>query len=658
MPLSVRFFIFLLLTGPFCLQAQKYNNVWIFGASAGIDFNTDPPKPLKGPTSFPQPDPYFEPPPYYTSSICDYDGNLLFYTDGITVWDKRKKEVQKYLGRWPWSGFTMPLICPYPGNDSLYYLFGVSKNKFANRLQCLTIRAKPGEDVAIVYPQPSTLDNYYTKLLDNASLFVAGTNACNEKDIWIVAESDGKLYSYLVTASGVSNTPVVSDFSGILPVGFINGANGNMKFSASGEKMVLPSADEHAIFVFDFNNQTGKFDTPLKISTGTAEAFKDLELSPDGSKLYYGSEKQPDTQEIPGTFFDVYQFDLAAGSPEAIQNSKLKLSYSEHESCSPRVCFFVYKTLQLGPDEKIYISQRTASIDLDHALSVIEFPNRAGTNCFYKTNALDLKLKYYIINYNYIRSFNYTIEKNGIQIQKSNCKDKPVEFSLLYKNIDSVKWNFGDPASGNDNFSTSFKPQHIYPDVGTYTATAVIYTRCIKDTATAIVNVNDISSVHISDNVKDTTICTGQDFTYDVTTENATGYLWSTGLVYPTRKMTEPGTYSITAYNECSVDKRTFTVAIEDCNCNVFVPNAFTPNRDGLNDKFKPVIDCQALKYNFSIYNRFGQVQFHSTVIGEAWNGYISAYPAASGTYIWLVTYQNPNDKKTYQKSGTVTLIR
>jgi gliding motility-associated-like protein len=650
-------FILLLISGPYFLVAQKYNNVWIFGAKAGIDFNTNPPTPIKSITSFPQPAPFPLELPYYISSVCDSGGSLLFYTDGVTVWNKSQKVVQRYLGRWPWSGLMMPLICPYPGNDSLYYLFGVSKGSYANRLQYLTVSTKTGRDAAIVYPQPSTIDNYYTSLVDNASLFVAGTSACNGKDVWIVTEANGKLYSYLVTANGVESIPVISDFSGLLPTGFINGGYGNIKFSASGERLILPSVSDHAIFAFDFNNQTGKFSSPLKIRIGSDEELEDMELSPDGSKLYYASEKQSSSPEIPGSFHDVYQFDLNAGITSAIENTKLKLSYSEHESCSPRVCFFVYKTLQLGPDEKIYVSQRTATIDVDHTLAVIEFPNRVGSGCFYKSNALDLKLKYYIINYNYIRSFNYTVEKNGIQIQKTNCKDAPVQFSLLYKNVDSVKWNFGDAGSGVNNFSTALTTSHTYPSVGTYTATAIIYTHCQADTATTVVNVNDISTVHIPD-FKDTTICKGQDFTFDATTENATGYLWNTGLIYPTKKITEAGTYSITAYNECSVDKKMFNVAIEECNCKMFVPGAFTPNGDGLNDSFKPILDCHSLQYTFSIYNRFGQVIFNSTDPSKGWNGFVNSIPAANGIYVWRVSYQDPNNKKSYQQAGTIVLLK
>jgi gliding motility-associated-like protein len=229
---------------------------------------------------------------------------------------------------------------------------------------------------------------------------------------------------------------------------------------------------------------------------------------------------------------------------------------------------------------------------------------------------------------------------------------------LLYKNIDSVKWNFGDEQSGQNNYSTNLKPQHTYPGPGTYAAKAVIYTRCKRDTVIANVIVEDISTVHLPGYLKDTITCKGQNFSYDATTPNATGYKWSTGTIYPEYKITIPGPYSVTAYNSCSVDTKTFNVAIQTCSCEIYVPTAFTPNGDFLNDRFRPVMQCYTLNYIFLIYNRFGGIVFKSSNPNDSWNGKINDYPANRGTYIWKVIYENPNDKRMYQKKGTVVLVR
>ena len=164
--------------------------------------------------------------------------------------------------------------------------------------------------------------------------------------------------------------------------------------------------------------------------------------------------------------------------------------------------------------------------------------------------------------------------------------------------------------------------------------------------------------MHLPDYIKDTITCKGQNFSYDATTPNATGYRWSTGTIYPEYKITIPGPYSITAYNSCSVDTKSFNVAIQACDCAVYVPTAFTPNHDGLNDEFKPITKCYVKNYKFFIYNRFGQIQFTSFNPNEAWKGNLKAYPASTGTYIWKLVYQNPNNNRTYLQSGTVTLLR
>ena len=174
------FLTILILSGLQQLYGQKINNVWIFGNHAGLDFNTSPPTALDSTMAGTDEIGSYNPllrslnlPPYYISSICDTSGQLLFYTDGLKVWNADNDEIPKYQRRWPWFGFVMPLICPYPDNDSLYYLFGVSTLSYANRLQYVTINRKGnGGQGEIVYPQPSTVSNYYTILLRNASVLL------------------------------------------------------------------------------------------------------------------------------------------------------------------------------------------------------------------------------------------------------------------------------------------------------------------------------------------------------------------------------------------------------------------------------------------------------------------------------------------------------
>ena len=100
----------------------------------------------------------------------------------------------------------------------------------------------------------------------------------------------------------------------------------------------------------------------------------------------------------------------------------------------------------------------------------------------------------------------------------------------------------------------------------------------------------------------------------------------------------------------------TETMPIGGCN-NVFIPNAFTPNNDGLNDIFKPLVDGHLLQYKFMIYDRNGQVVFQSNEPGKGWTGMKNGEPYNTGVFIWMCTYQLAGEQVKVEK-GTVALIR
>jgi len=86
----------------------------------------------------------------------------------------------------------------------------------------------------------------------------------------------------------------------------------------------------------------------------------------------------------------------------------------------------------------------------------------------------------------------------------------------------------------------------------------------------------------------------------------------------------------------------------------VFIPNAFSPNADGIND----ILDLNQTgikSYNLQIYNRWGQKIFDGT--NQGWNGEVDGKPASNGIYMVYLIYQTPDGQK-YQKSGTVQLVR
>lgn len=89
----------------------------------------------------------------------------------------------------------------------------------------------------------------------------------------------------------------------------------------------------------------------------------------------------------------------------------------------------------------------------------------------------------------------------------------------------------------------------------------------------------------------------------------------------------------------------------------IYVPTAFSPNGDGLNDVLKPLaLGMKSIQY-FSIYNRWGQLLFTTTEFGAGWDGKFGGREQATGTYVWRAAgtdYLN----KPHEKKGTVVLIR
>ncbi len=104
-------------------------------------------------------------------------------------------------------------------------------------------------------------------------------------------------------------------------------------------------------------------------------------------------------------------------------------------------------------------------------------------------------------------------------------------------------------------------------------------------------------------------------------------------------------------------DSTTLRVKVYKTAPQVFVPTAFTPNGDGLNDVIRPIaVGIQQIKY-FRIYNRWGQMVFSTTTNEEGWDGRIGGKPQATNTYVWLVEAVDFLGNSFFRK-GTVTLIR
>ncbi len=154
----------------------------------------------------------------------------------------------------------------------------------------------------------------------------------------------------------------------------------------------------------------------------------------------------------------------------------------------------------------------------------------------------------------------------------------------------------------------------------------------------------------------DTCLSNNMPVTFSLPADSTVHYRWQDGNTNAKYTVNFPGKYWVTAVSNCEAIRDTVNV-FDNCQPDVFIPSAFTPNNDGLNDIFRiPVTNGQHL-LNFNIYNRFGELIFHSESVSEGWDGIINNKPQPPGTYIYLIKYTDLEGKLHLLK-GTVILIR
>jgi gliding motility-associated-like protein len=138
-------------------------------------------------------------------------------------------------------------------------------------------------------------------------------------------------------------------------------------------------------------------------------------------------------------------------------------------------------------------------------------------------------------------------------------------------------------------------------------------------------------------------------------------YLSSPAISNPVAVFNEPASqirYKVLVYNSIGcVDSSSLSVKVYASMPTVYVPTAFTPNHDGLNDQLRPVaVGFKYIEY-FQIYNRWGQRVFETRINGAGWDGTVNGQPQASNTYVWMVKAVDFTGKAYFSK-GLVTLIR
>jgi gliding motility-associated-like protein len=208
----------------------------------------------------------------------------------------------------------------------------------------------------------------------------------------------------------------------------------------------------------------------------------------------------------------------------------------------------------------------------------------------------------------------------------------------------SYLWNDGDP-----------NPVKQVSQSGKYKL-AVMDKYCQR-VYTASVNVNT-TGLPVINLGRDTTLCVGETLTLRAEGGGITSARWDDGTYGPTRTVSSAGTYTVTVSNDCGTANDDITVSVVQCEPKPVVPNAFSPNGDGRNDVFRPVVRGQMFDYQLRIFNRWGELIFLSEDAHKGWDGKYKGVPVEVGTYVWWLSYKKVPGGPINVLKGEVTVIR
>ncbi len=360
----------LALLCPTLFFGQGETNNWYFGNGAGIQFNPD--GSVTGLTDG-QIDTIEG-----CATISDPLGNLLFYTDGITVYDRNHQVMENGRGLYGDPSSTQSaLIVPRPGSPIIYYIFtvdtSVQQGDVDNGLNYSVV------DISMNSGAGAITQKNIRLLGDCSEKITAVLRDCSDQSIWLITLADNNggpnpfntYHAFEISTTGVATTSIRSTFPDLA----IQDARGNLKVSPDGTKIVSANGD-FGLYSYDFDAATGQLSNQERISISAPHKVPyGVEFSPNGQFLYVHASN--DLLEATGHFSNLLQYDMLS---QNISASEVILDSRP-----------LYRGgLQLADNGKIY---RTISQNYfigTSYLGVINNPNVKGVASNYQHNAISL----------------------------------------------------------------------------------------------------------------------------------------------------------------------------------------------------------------------------------------------------------------------------
>lgn len=672
-------FAFLLL-GNFGFTQNQHMN-WHFGSGVGLNFSSGNPVPFSGSMIDTQESCY---------TVSDDGGNILFYTNGLTIWDASNTPMSNGSGLLG-NISAQCMVIPRPEHPGVYYVVTTD---------AATIFIQNGityseVDMSLNGGMGDVTATKNAMLTANGSEWITAVPHANCVDTWILCHGYGNnsvLMAFLVTEAGISTTPVTTDI-GLDVASAIEGI-GLMKPNPVTNQVVMtaPYVDGK-VLLFELDKSTGEAMNTEVLFPGTPSNLGyGIEFSRSGNRLY--------TSEF--MFGKVFQYDMTASDISASRTEIADLSVPGEAG-----------QLQIAPNDKIYVNYNVFPAGANF-IGAINNPEGLGAACNFVQNAVSFTgstingLPWY-----YFPQLNNEVEPDlgadrlmcasdevildpftsdpsagtilwsdgsigqtfaasesgtyWVEYQLGECEVKrdtvviqvdttqvnnplldtmgcaPLQVQAIAENgvgLENWVWNV---SNGDEVTAETF--DYTFTSGGTYTVSlsAETVNHCIVESDATTVDVLFSPVANFTFNPPMYSFGDEIQF-FDQSTGEVVSWQW----VYNSEVISTEPEASVVSEIYNNVEMQLAVFALNGCSDTivkmvpinsgdlVYVPNTFTPNADGINDTFFPV-DVMGIVSEMSVYNRWGELVWSRSSATDSWDGKYNGEWVPNGTYIWYL---------------------
>lgn len=670
------------------IYAQSEHMNWHFGNGVGLNFSSGTPTTFSGSA-------------IETSESCytvnDAAGNILFYTNGIKVWDATNTVMPNGSDLFG-NESSQCIVLPKPDNPNRYFIVSTDARRFDGTTPHglvysevdMTLNGGLGDVIA---------SEKNIVLTPHSGEWITAIPHANCSDTWIITHGNkdhSLLMAFQLTNTGISLIPVESDLG--IVYGELDAPVGILRPHPEGEIVAMSRPltwPDSKLDLFDFDNNTGIGSgfTNIYTETGINRPFG-LEFSRSGDLLYVGQTSHSKifqydmlSADIPASRTLVGELTTAGeiGQLQIAPNDKIYVNYNIFPSGgnflgvinSPETlgvgCGFNQNAVSLGAVVTIYglpwyyspHVNSDFSLDLGADTSLCQgeelllsptSTGPTGTTYEWSTGSTDETINISDAGTYWVSaqtgacpaitdSITILIDETEVHAlinDTAGCGPLTVHLSAEESGgISKWMWDMGDGTFLNTQVAT-----YTYAEPGNYviSLSAISEANClVKDSLSGEINVFESPAANFTI-IPSMVVLDEPVLLEDNSSGSVISWEWenqnqviSTNPDYEfIPENIENNEYTLIVTNDlgCS-DEVTKTISFEAEDF-IYIPNAFTPNGDGSNDVFK-VVDYFELVSEILIYDRWGELIWHSTTSNETWNGSYNGVIAPDGVYIYKV---------------------